>query len=59
MSRSLASLPSRALRLFNIDYIFQKTRVILLWGFAPAVVTIGMMTEPRPASWFELINIFA
>ena len=57
--RNLASLPAMGLRLLDIDFIFQKTRTALLWGFAPMVVTIGMMTEPRPASWFELINIFA
>jgi hypothetical protein len=30
--------------------------MVLLFGFAPAVVLIGMMTEPRP-SWIDLINI--
>jgi hypothetical protein len=56
--KSLAALPSKALRLLDIDFLFQKTRLLLLWGFAPTVVLIGMMTEPRPASWFDLINIF-
>lgn len=51
------ALPSYALRMFDIDYVFQKSRLLLLWGFAPTVVLIGMMTEPTPASWFELINI--
>lgn len=55
--RSLTALPSQALRIFDIDYVFQKTRILLLWGFAPTVVLIGMMTEPTPSSWLELINI--
>lgn len=55
--RSLTALPSQALRIFDIDFLFQKSRILLLWGFAPTVVLIGMMTEPSPASWFELINI--
>lgn len=55
--RSVMALPSYALRMFDIDYVFQKSRLLLLWGFAPTVVLIGMMTEPTPASWFELINI--
>lgn len=55
----MLSLPRMALRLLDADFIFQKTRIALLYGFAPAVVTIGMLTEPRPSSWFELFNIFA
>lgn len=56
--QTLAALPSYALRLLDINYVFQKTRPLLLWGFAPTVVVIGMMTEPTPASWFDLINLF-
>jgi hypothetical protein len=46
-----------ALSLFDIDFVFRNTRPFLLYLFAPTVVVIGMMTEPRPASWFDLINI--
>jgi len=56
-SRSLMGLPSKALRLLDIDFLFRYSRTALLYGFAPAVVVIGMMTEPRPSSWLELINI--
>jgi hypothetical protein len=56
-SRSLTKLPSLALRCLNIDSVFQKSRTLLLWGFAPTVVIIGMMTEPRPGSWLDIINI--
>jgi len=54
---SLSTLPSRALRLFDIGYIFQNTRTVLLYGFAPAVITIGMLTEPAPVSWFDIFNL--
>ncbi|CAB9502544.1 expressed unknown protein [Seminavis robusta] len=53
----IQNLPSLALKLFDIDFVFKKTRIFLLYGVAPAVIYIGMNTEPRPASWFELINI--
>ena len=46
-----------ALKLFDLNYIFSKTRVMLLYGYAPMVLYIGMTTEPTPASWFEIINI--
>jgi len=41
----------------DIDFVFQKTKTLLLWGFAPTIVLIGCMTEPRPSP-FDLINIF-
>ena len=53
----IANLPRMALRLFDADFIFQKTKTLLFYGFAPAVILKGMMTEPKPASWFEIINI--
>ena len=53
----IANLPRMALRLFDADFIFQKTKTFLFYGFAPAVILKGMMTEPQPASWFEIINI--
>lgn len=55
--QSLLALPSMALKVFDINFVFQNTRKVLLYGFAPAVVVIGMMTEPRPASWIDIINI--
>jgi len=53
----IQSLPSLALKMLDIDFVFQKARPYLLYTFAPAVVLIGMYTEPSPASWLELINI--
>ena len=51
------SLPSLALKMLDINFLFQKSRIFLLYGFAPAVVILGMNTEPAPTSWLELINI--
>ena len=54
---AIADIPSMALRLFDINYIFQKSRMALFYGFAPAVFYLGMTTEPCPQSWFEPFNI--
>jgi hypothetical protein len=53
----ISDIPRMALRLFDINYIFSKTRIALFYGFAPAIFYIGMTTEPRPQSWFEPFNI--
>jgi hypothetical protein len=44
--------------LLDINFIFQKSKALLYYGFTPMVIYIGMTTEPSPASWFDLINIF-
>jgi hypothetical protein len=44
-------------KIVDIDFLFQNTRIALLYGFAPTVIVIGMLTEPSPASWFDIINI--
>ena len=53
----IADVPKMALRLFDANYIFQKTRIALLYGFAPTIFYLGMTTEPRPMSWLEPFNI--
>ena len=56
--KSLAKrIASAAVKVFDADFVFQKTRTILFYGFAPAVIYVGMTTEPRPESLFDLINI--
>lgn len=55
---SLIKKPLMLFKLLDIDFVFQKTRTLLFYGFAPSVVIMGMLTEPAPASWFELINIW-
>eukprot|EP00581_Thalassiosira_minuscula_P014269 CAMPEP_0183726552 /NCGR_PEP_ID=MMETSP0737-20130205/23570_1 /TAXON_ID=385413 /ORGANISM="Thalassiosira miniscula, Strain CCMP1093" /LENGTH=73 /DNA_ID=CAMNT_0025957933 /DNA_START=72 /DNA_END=293 /DNA_ORIENTATION=- len=54
---NLFDIPKYAVRLFDINYIFSKTRIALFYGFAPAVFYLGMTTEPAPQSWFEPFNI--
>jgi hypothetical protein len=58
-SRSLVVSPAVFLsNIFDIDYIFQRSKPFLYYGFTPMVIYFGMTTEPTPASWFDLINIF-
>ena len=54
---SMSSLPSLALKLLDANFLFEKSKWILYYGFAPAVVYLGMTKEPCPSSWLELINI--
>ena len=52
-----SDIPSMAMNMFDANYIFQKTRIVLFYGFAPAIFYLGMTTEPRPQSWLEPFNI--
>ena len=54
---SVADVPQMAVKLFDINYVFAKTRIALLYGFAPMVFYLGMTTEPCPQSWIEPFNI--
>ena len=45
-------------KIFDIDFMFQRSKTLLYYTFAPAVIFYGMTTQPCPASWLELINIF-
>ena len=45
-------------KLFDIDFLFQRSKTFLYYSFAPAVIMYGMKTEPAPSSWLELLNIF-
>jgi hypothetical protein len=53
----MGSLPSLALKLLDANFLFEKSKWIIYYGFAPAVVYLGMTKEPCPSSWLELINI--
>eukprot|EP00525_Craspedostauros_australis_P005986 CAMPEP_0198109636 /NCGR_PEP_ID=MMETSP1442-20131203/1693_1 /TAXON_ID= /ORGANISM="Craspedostauros australis, Strain CCMP3328" /LENGTH=68 /DNA_ID=CAMNT_0043765385 /DNA_START=131 /DNA_END=334 /DNA_ORIENTATION=+ len=57
-SSALLAAPAAALKLLDIDYIFQRSRTLLFYTFAPSVILMGMLREPAPTSWFELINIW-
>lgn len=39
------------------DAAFNTLHTALLYGFFPAVVLVGMNTEPKP-EWVDLFNIF-
>ena len=54
---STALTKSNILALLDINVIFQKTKTLLYWGWTPAVILIGLYTEPRP-SWIDLINLW-
>jgi len=54
---ALVGLPNTLLSMLDVNVIFKKTKYLLLWGFTPAVITIGLFTEPRPR-WFDLVNIW-
>lgn len=56
-SVSTALTKSNILALLDINVIFQKTKTLLYWGWTPAVILIGLYTEPRP-SWIDLINLW-
>jgi hypothetical protein len=54
---SVSQLTKKALLVLDINFVFQKTKTLLYWGFTPAVIMIGLMTEPKP-SWIDIINIW-
>jgi hypothetical protein len=56
-SLSLTKISSNALKLLDVSFLFEKTKTLLLWGFTPTVIWIGLRTEPRPA-FFDLFNIW-
>ena len=57
LSKTLFQYPRLVLKLFDADFVFKRTKTLLLWGFLPSVILVGMNTEPKPASYLELINI--
>ena len=36
--------------------LFSKLHIVLLYGWLPTVIVIGMNIEPKP-SWWDLVNI--
>ena len=55
---ALIKSPMAIFKVLDINFVFQKTRTLLLYGIAPSVILMGMFTEPAPASFFDLINIW-
>ena len=54
---NLSKLPRQALSLLDVTFVFEKTKPLIYWGFVPAVVLVGLYTEPRP-SLIDLFNIW-
>jgi len=54
---SLRAASTAFWKLLDIDFVFQKSKTILLYGFTPAVIFAGLQMEPRP-SFFDLFNIW-
>jgi len=54
---SLSGISATFWKLLNIDFVFQRTKTVLLYGFTPAVVFCGLQMEPKP-SVFDLFNIW-
>jgi len=46
-----------AFNCLDINWVFQNTKVFLLYGFLPGVLAIGLNTEPRP-SLIDVFNIW-
>ena len=55
---SLLKSPLVVLKVLDVDFLFQRLRTPLLYGFAPGVIALGLLKEPGPASLLELINIW-
>jgi TOM7 family len=54
---SISSIPHHLVMILDIHYVFEATKIALLWGFAPTVLLIGLRTEPRP-SLIDIFNIW-
>jgi len=54
----LTQITSTVGKITDIDFVFQKSRPFLFYGFPCFVVYIGMTTEPAPESVWEIINLF-
>jgi len=53
----VSNLSTQILSILDINYVFEKTKILLFWGWTPLVLAIGLNTEPCP-SWIDLVNIW-
>jgi hypothetical protein len=49
--------PGQAMVIFDLSFLYSTLRPLVKYGFLPAVLYLGMTTEPRPSSWWDIINI--
>ena len=54
---TIAGLSEQLYKLMDLNVIFQKSKTLLLYGFTPLVVFVGLQIEPRP-SLLDLFNIW-
>jgi TOM7 family len=54
---SVSNLSKQLMKLLDIHYVFQRARTLLLFGFAPAAIYIGLRTEPKPSLW-DIFNLW-
>lgn len=54
---TVSSISSQLLKVLDINYVFQKARTLLLFGFTPVAIYVGLQTEPKPQLW-DLFNLW-
>lgn len=54
---TISGLSEQLYKLMDLNVIFQKSKTLLLYGFTPLVVFVGLQIEPRP-SLLDLFNIW-
>jgi TOM7 family len=54
---TISNLSSQLMKILDIHYVFQRSRVLLLYGFAPIAIYIGLQTEPKPQLW-DIFNLW-
>jgi hypothetical protein len=54
---TVSNLSNQLMKILDIHYVFQRARTLLLFGFAPAAIYIGLQTEPKPNLW-DIFNLW-
>jgi hypothetical protein len=54
---TVSNLSNQLMKVLDIHYVFQRARTLLLFGFAPAAIYIGLQTEPKPNLW-DIFNLW-
>jgi TOM7 family len=54
---SLSSITGTFWKMLDVDFVFQKTKTVILYGFTPFVIYWGINTEPKPHI-LDLFNIW-
>ena len=54
---TFSGLTNNLANLFDMNFVFQKARLLIFYGFAPTVIYLGLQMEPRP-QFMDLFNIW-